>query len=205
MACKGASVLREQWNALNLEGESGLRALLFMMFQSVLKLFFKKCMYKCFYQEWILDDCCFSSHGFFFFFFFFFFFWSFPGWDLSHICDLYQSSRQHWIINSLSKARDRTCVLMETSQICFHWATTGTPHGYFKSLYESLLMLSSQVCVLKSSDSLRLQGGSCEWISFTLQVQMLTLSFRLAIYSDWAFQLLNLNTCFKMNYTEIMS
>lgn len=51
MACKGASVLREQWNALNLEGESGLRALLFMMFQSVLKLFFKKCMYKCFYQE----------------------------------------------------------------------------------------------------------------------------------------------------------
>jgi len=47
-------------------------------------------------------------------------------WDPSHICDLHHSSRQHWILNPLLEARDRTCVLMGTSQICLCWATTGT-------------------------------------------------------------------------------
>ena len=37
------------------------------------------------------------------------------------------SSQQCWILNPLSEARDRTCVLMDTSRIHFHWATTGTP------------------------------------------------------------------------------
>ena len=32
--------------------------------------------------------------------------------DPSHICYLYHSSQQCWIINPLSKARDRTCVLI---------------------------------------------------------------------------------------------
>ena len=27
-------------------------------------------------------------------------------WDLRHICNLYSSSRQHWILNLLSEARD---------------------------------------------------------------------------------------------------
>ena len=36
-------------------------------------------------------------------------------WDLSLICDLHYSSQEHQILNSLSKARDRTCVLMDTS------------------------------------------------------------------------------------------
>ena len=35
--------------------------------------------------------------------------------DLSHICDLHHSSWEGWILNPLSKARDRTCVLMDTS------------------------------------------------------------------------------------------
>ena len=46
--------------------------------------------------------------------------------DPSHVCDLHYSSRQHWILNPLSKARNRTLILMDTSQICFHGATTGT-------------------------------------------------------------------------------
>ena len=37
--------------------------------------------------------------------------------DLSHICDLYHSSRQRRIPNPLSEAGDRTHVLMNTSQI----------------------------------------------------------------------------------------
>ena len=40
--------------------------------------------------------------------------------DLSRICDLHHSSQQCQILNTLSKARDRTCVLMDTSQIHFY-------------------------------------------------------------------------------------
>ena len=36
--------------------------------------------------------------------------------DPSHICDLHRSSQQPWILNPLSDARDRTCVLMDASQ-----------------------------------------------------------------------------------------
>ena len=37
--------------------------------------------------------------------------------DPSRACDLHHSSQQHWILNSLSEARDRTQVLMGTSQV----------------------------------------------------------------------------------------
>ena len=37
--------------------------------------------------------------------------------DLSHICDLHHSSQQRQIPNPLSKARDRTRILMDASQI----------------------------------------------------------------------------------------
>ena len=35
--------------------------------------------------------------------------------DLSCICNLRCSLRQHWILNSLSESRDGTYILMETS------------------------------------------------------------------------------------------
>ena len=35
--------------------------------------------------------------------------------DPSLICDLQHSSRQHWILNTLSEARDQTCILMATT------------------------------------------------------------------------------------------
>ena len=38
------------------------------------------------------------------------------------------SSQQCQNLNPLREARDRTWVLMDTSRICFHGATTGTPH-----------------------------------------------------------------------------
>ena len=74
-------------------------------------------------------------------FFFFFFLWphlqirataasphhSTATWDLNHVYDLCHSSRQHWILNPLNEARDWTCILMDTSWIRFHWATTRTP------------------------------------------------------------------------------
>ena len=40
--------------------------------------------------------------------------------DLSRVCHLHHSSWQHWILNPLSKARDQTRVLMDTSQVCYH-------------------------------------------------------------------------------------
>ena len=37
--------------------------------------------------------------------------------DAGHICYLHHSSRQHWILNPLSKARNGTHVLMDTSWV----------------------------------------------------------------------------------------
>ena len=50
--------------------------------------------------------------------------------DLSCLCNLHHSSRQLQILNQLSEARDRTWVLMDSSQVRYHWATTGTPGGW---------------------------------------------------------------------------
>ena len=38
--------------------------------------------------------------------------------DPSHVCDLPHSSWQRWFPNPLSRARDRTCILMDTSRVC---------------------------------------------------------------------------------------
>ena len=48
-------------------------------------------------------------------------------WAPSCVCDLHHSSWQCRILNPLGEDRDRTCVLTDTSQICFCWATMGTP------------------------------------------------------------------------------
>ena len=42
--------------------------------------------------------------------------------DLNHVC----SSQQHQILNPLSEARNQTHDLMDTSWVCYHWATVGT-------------------------------------------------------------------------------
>ena len=58
--------------------------------------------------------------------------------DLSHICNLHRSSWHHQILNPLSKNRDQTHILMETSWVLNprflwspHWATMGTPENLF--------------------------------------------------------------------------
>ena len=49
----------------------------------------------------------------------------------SQICELQHSSQQCQILNPLSEARDQTHILMDTSYIHYHWATTGTPQEVF--------------------------------------------------------------------------
>ena len=48
-------------------------------------------------------------------------------WDLSPICDLYNSSQKCQIPDPLRQARDRTWIHMDTSLIRFHCTTMGTP------------------------------------------------------------------------------
>ena len=50
--------------------------------------------------------------------------------DPSCTCDLHHTSWQRWIFNSLSKARDQTHILMDTSQVHYHWATRREPIIY---------------------------------------------------------------------------
>ena len=46
--------------------------------------------------------------------------------DPNRIYDQHHSSQQHRILNPLSKARDQTYILMDTSQVRFCCATTET-------------------------------------------------------------------------------
>ena len=61
--------------------------------------------------------------------------------DPSHICALHRSSQQCQILNPMIKARDWTCVLMDASQVCYHWATTGTPRIVFYISFQSALYI----------------------------------------------------------------
>ena len=47
--------------------------------------------------------------------------------DLSRVCELHHNSWQHWILNPLSDARDRTYNLMAPIRICFCCTTTAIP------------------------------------------------------------------------------
>ena len=50
---------------------------------------------------------------------------------LNCVCNLHHSSWQSWIPDPTREARDQTCILMDTSQIHSHCATTGTPRLFF--------------------------------------------------------------------------
>ena len=68
-------------------------------------------------------------------------------WDPSHVCHLHWSSWQCQTLNPLSRARDWTHILMDTSQVHLHWATVGTPYlavflsGWAINLNDALIMV----------------------------------------------------------------
>ena len=101
----------------------------------------------------------------FFFFFFFFFMWLHPQHlevsrleveleqqllDCTHshsnlrVCNLHHSLWQCWILNPRSGTEDQTLVLMNTSQVCYIWATMGTPFGLFLNTSKTFPQLQSK-------------------------------------------------------------
>ena len=94
----------------------------------------------------------FCNHNFVFFFFFLFRAVHVTygrsharGWIRASPSSLCHSSWQQWILNSLSEARDQTCIFMNTCRVHYCWATVGTLHNLvFKvSGPVSLLQISS--------------------------------------------------------------
>jgi len=65
--------------------------------------------------------------------------------DPSHICNLYHSSWQHWILNPLNKTRDQNHIFMDASQVHYHWATMGTPLPMLLNLKLSHLLLPFKI------------------------------------------------------------
>ena len=49
----------------------------------------------------------------------------------SGVCNLHHNLQQCLILNPLNKARGQTCVLMDTTRVCYRWATTATPANIF--------------------------------------------------------------------------
>ena len=93
-------------------------------------------------------------------------------WDLSHVCDLHHSSWQCQILNPLSKARDRTPILTDTSQVCYHWATMGTPLIHISKCHFSWNLKSFHVWLFIFSWYIQL---FCVYWSWVLQEILLVL------------------------------
>ena len=83
--------------------------------------------------------------------------------DPSHVCDLYHSSWQCWILNPLSEARDLPLNLMVPSQIRFRCIATGTPARLFlKSECESVCVCVTHVTVNgNGEEGLASNEGKC--------------------------------------------
>jgi len=69
-------------------------------------------------------------------------------WDQSHVCNVHHGSWHHWILKPLSRARDQTQVLTDTSWIRFPYATTGVP--LLPSLAEASFTFDCVTCNPKS-------------------------------------------------------
>ena len=92
--------------------------------------------------------------------------------ESKHVINLHHSSRQCKILNPLSKARDRTHIFMDASQIHFCCATRGTsglaPYRHLPPLSFHLL-LSERLGKLSWNGSLK-DGDSSDFLLFHLKI-----------------------------------
>ena len=93
--------------------------------------------------------------------------------DSSQFCNLHGSFQYYWIFNPLSKARKWTHILMDTSWVCDHWTTMGTP--FLCSKINNSLFLTSGSCV--NSTSLWFENLIYDYRSFLSLTLYLFLSF----------------------------
>ena len=68
--------------------------------------------------------------------------------DPSHVCDLHHGSWQHWILNPLSEAKDRTHILLAASRLCCPWAATGTPSFCISMILRWTCSLVTNHCLM---------------------------------------------------------
>jgi len=85
----------------------------------------------------------------------------------SHVCNLHHGSWQHWIFKPLNRARDQTCILMDTSGIRFPCASTGTPYFYC-----SMVLLRNNITgnyiqsfVIEDNMRKRMCVCVCNWVT----------------------------------------
>ena len=97
-------------------------------------------------------------------------------WDLSHVCDLHHSSRQHWIPNPLSETRDWTHIFMDTSWIFNLLNHNGNSFSIFKIIF--IFPLSSFIKIKKVMFRIVLQ----KWLVILGYVA--TISFKCCVCSD---------------------
>ena len=86
---------------------------------------------------------------------------------LSLLCKLHHSLQQWWIINPLSEARDWTHILIDTSQIHFHWATRGTP-GFLLHLWV-IICYCHYLCGAQIIPNLA-NGSTSAWLLFSFHL-----------------------------------
>ena len=65
--------------------------------------------------------------------------------DPNCICDLHHSSKQHWILNPLSDARDRNHVLTDISQVLKPLSHDGNSRKYFQLQDKILVSLLDHI------------------------------------------------------------
>ena len=76
------------------------------------------------------------------------------------ICELHHSPWQRWILNTLSEARDRILILMDTSWIRFYYATMRAPHVHnFKRRIDIIFYICQE------------RGGKSECYDYPIQLE----------------------------------
>ena len=89
-------------------------------------------------------------------------------WDPSCICNLHHSSRQCQIPGPPSKARDRTCILMDTSQILLHHNGNSHQMKIFNYIVQILRFLAYQL--LGYVKYFSLQWQICQYLLILLYI-----------------------------------